>query len=56
MRIGAAFTAVRRPGDTGPVTLTLEGGRELQADEVLFATDRQPLTDDIGPETVGPEP
>jgi len=29
---------VRRAGATGPVTLTLEEGGELEADEVLFAT------------------
>jgi hypothetical protein len=31
-----------------PVTLPLEGDGELVADDVLFATGRQPLTDDIG--------
>ncbi|HSZ38945.1 MAG TPA: NAD(P)/FAD-dependent oxidoreductase [Trebonia sp.] len=53
VRIGATVTGVRRPGGAGPVTLTLEGGDEIEADEVLFATGRQPLTDDIGLETVG---
>lgn len=60
VRFGTAVTAVRRPGGTGPVTLTLEGrgggDGELEADEVLFATGRRPLTDDIGLETVGLEP
>ena len=45
--------AVRRPGGTGPVTVTLEDGGEVEADEALFATGRAPLTDDIGLETVG---
>ena len=53
VRIGASVTAVRRPGGTGPVTLTLDGGGELHADEVLFATGRRPRTDDIGLDTVG---
>jgi pyruvate/2-oxoglutarate dehydrogenase complex dihydrolipoamide dehydrogenase (E3) component len=53
VRIGVTVTGVRRPGGTGPVTLTMEDGGELEADEVLFATGRQPLTDDIGLETVG---
>ena len=53
VRIGATVTEIRRPGGTGPVTLTLEDGGEVEADEVLFATGRQPLTDDIGLDTVG---
>jgi len=53
VRIGVTVTGIRRPVGTGPVTLTLEGGSELEADEVLFATGRQPLTDDIGLDTVG---
>jgi dihydrolipoamide dehydrogenase len=53
VRIGATVTGIRRPGGTGPVTLDLEGGHEIEADEALFATGREPLTDDIGLETVG---
>ena len=56
VRIGVTVTAIRRPGGTGPVTLTLEDGGEVEADEALFATGRQPLTDDIGLDTVGLEP
>jgi pyruvate/2-oxoglutarate dehydrogenase complex dihydrolipoamide dehydrogenase (E3) component len=56
VRIGVTVTAIRRPRGTGPVTLTLEDGGEVEADEALFATGRQPLTDDIGLETVGLEP
>jgi pyruvate/2-oxoglutarate dehydrogenase complex dihydrolipoamide dehydrogenase (E3) component len=56
VRIGVTVTGARRPGGTGPVTLTLEGGGELEADEVLFATGRRPNTGDIGLETVGLEP
>ncbi len=53
VRIGVTVTGVRRPGSAGPVTVTLEGGGGVEADEVLFATGRQPLTDDIGLQTVG---
>ncbi len=53
VRIGVTVTGVRRPGGTGPVTVALEDGGEVEADDVLFATGRQPLTDDIGLETVG---
>src|SRR5260221_3885186 len=56
VRISSTVTAVHRRGGTGPLTLTLEDGDELQADEVLFATGRLPLTDDIGLETVGLAP
>jgi pyruvate/2-oxoglutarate dehydrogenase complex dihydrolipoamide dehydrogenase (E3) component len=53
VRIGATVTGIRRPGGTGPVTLTLEDGGEVEADEVLFATGRKPLTDDLGLPTIG---
>jgi pyruvate/2-oxoglutarate dehydrogenase complex dihydrolipoamide dehydrogenase (E3) component len=53
VRIGVTVTGVRRPGGTGPIVLTLEGGGEVEADEALFATGREPLTGDIGLETVG---
>jgi pyruvate/2-oxoglutarate dehydrogenase complex dihydrolipoamide dehydrogenase (E3) component len=53
MRIGVTVTGIRRTGGTGPVTLTLEDAGQVEADEALFATGRQPLTDDIGLDTVG---
>ncbi|MFJ2866957.1 dihydrolipoyl dehydrogenase family protein [Kitasatospora sp. NPDC087314] len=56
VRIGTQVTAVRRPDPTGPVTLTLDDGSDLQADEVMFATGRTPSTDDIGLDTVGLSP
>jgi pyruvate/2-oxoglutarate dehydrogenase complex dihydrolipoamide dehydrogenase (E3) component len=42
VRIGAIVTGIRRPGGTGPVTLTLEDGGRLEADEVLFAAAASP--------------
>jgi dihydrolipoamide dehydrogenase len=38
------------------VTLSLDDGTELEVDEVLFATGRAPLTDDVGLDTVGLTP
>ncbi|MFF4756487.1 dihydrolipoyl dehydrogenase family protein [Streptomyces sp. NPDC002514] len=56
VRTGVRVTALRRPDPAGPVTLTLDDGAELEADEILFATGRTPGTDDIGLDTVGLTP
>jgi pyruvate/2-oxoglutarate dehydrogenase complex dihydrolipoamide dehydrogenase (E3) component len=56
VRVGVSVTKLRRPGGTGPVALALDDGSDLEVDEVLFATGRKPLTDDIGLETVGLRP
>ena len=40
----------------GAVVLRLADGREVIGDEVLVATGRRPITDDVGLETVGLEP
>ncbi|MCT4353520.1 NAD(P)/FAD-dependent oxidoreductase [Streptomyces sp. Je 1-79] len=56
VRTGVSVAAVVRDGGTGPVTVVLEGGDQVEGDEVLFATGRSPRTDDIGLETVGLEP
>ncbi|WP_405774490.1 dihydrolipoyl dehydrogenase family protein [Streptomyces sp. NBC_00859] len=37
----------------GPVTVVLEDGERIEADEILIATGRAPRTDDIGLDTVG---
>jgi pyruvate/2-oxoglutarate dehydrogenase complex dihydrolipoamide dehydrogenase (E3) component len=55
VRLGVSVRALRRPNG-GPVLLELDDGSELEVDEVLFATGRAPLTDDIGLETVGLTP
>jgi pyruvate/2-oxoglutarate dehydrogenase complex dihydrolipoamide dehydrogenase (E3) component len=55
VRLGASVAKAAR-GDGGPVTLTLDDGTALEADEVLAATGRAPHTDDIGLESVGLEP
>ncbi len=55
VRLGASVRALRRP-EGGRVVLELGDGSELTVDEVLFATGRAPLTDDIGLETIGLTP
>ena len=56
VRNDVTVTSVRRADPAGPVTLYLDDGGELEADEVLFAVGRVPLTSDIGLEKVGLEP
>jgi pyruvate/2-oxoglutarate dehydrogenase complex dihydrolipoamide dehydrogenase (E3) component len=56
VRVGVSVTKLRRPDADQPVTLELSDGSELEVDEVLFATGRAPLTDDIGLQTVGLTP
>jgi len=55
VREGTSVRALRRPDDSH-VILDLDDGGELPVNEVLFATGRAPLTDDIGLETVGLTP
>ena len=49
---GSSAQEVRRNGD-GPVTLTLDGGDEVEADELLVAAGRRPNTTAIGDAHVG---
>ncbi|MBQ0986361.1 NAD(P)/FAD-dependent oxidoreductase [Streptomyces sp. F63] len=56
IRTGASVTEVRRASADSTVTLVLDGVGESEADEVLFATGREPRTDGIGLETVGLRP
>ncbi|MFE2181986.1 dihydrolipoyl dehydrogenase family protein [Streptomyces sp. NPDC059455] len=57
IRTGTSVKGLARPGGAeGPVTVTLESGEQIEADEVLFATGRAPHTADVGLETVGLEP
>jgi pyruvate/2-oxoglutarate dehydrogenase complex dihydrolipoamide dehydrogenase (E3) component len=56
VRLGTSVTAVGRPAQGAPVTLTLDDGKQLQADEVLVAAGRAPRTEDLGLDSVGLEP
>jgi dihydrolipoamide dehydrogenase len=56
VRSGVSVVELHRPGGTGPVTLVLDDRSEVTADEVLFAIGREPLTEDIGLDTVGLAP
>ncbi len=55
VHVGATAVRAERQGD-GPVTLTLDDGRQLTADEIVVATGRRPNTGDLGLEVVGLEP
>ena len=52
VRIGVTPARVDR-GRDGVVTVALEDGAEITADEILVATGRRPNTDDLGLDTVG---
>lgn len=56
VRTGVSAVSVRRAGPDGPVTVELDDGTGVEADEILFATGRAPRTDDLGLDTVGLEP
>jgi dihydrolipoamide dehydrogenase len=56
VRTGVSVTELTRPGGTAALTLLLDDGSALEADEVLFATGREPNTGDIGLDTVGLTP
>ncbi|WP_225924562.1 dihydrolipoyl dehydrogenase family protein [Pseudonocardia abyssalis] len=53
LRTGVRAERAVRPSPDGPVTLVLDNGTELTADELLVAAGRRANTDDIGLETVG---
>jgi dihydrolipoamide dehydrogenase len=53
IRTGTAATKVTRLGPTGEVTVDLEQGDSITADEILVAVGRVPNTADLGLDTVG---
>lgn len=55
VRLGVSATRVVRHDD-GTVTVDLDAGGSVDADEVLAALGREPATRDLGLETVGLEP
>jgi len=56
IRFGHAAARVQRPVPGGPVTVEVDDGSRLEADEILVATGRRPVVRDIGLESVGIEP
>ncbi|MGA2007035.1 MAG: NAD(P)/FAD-dependent oxidoreductase [Solirubrobacteraceae bacterium] len=54
IRLGAKAESVARAG--GIVTVELSDGQSIEAQEILVAVGRRPLTDDLGLESVGLEP
>ena len=55
VRLGSAATRVQRHPDRS-VTVELDGGSTIEADEVLAALGRRPATGDLGLDAVGLEP
>jgi dihydrolipoamide dehydrogenase len=53
VRTGVNVSAASRANGDGPVTLTLDNGTPVEADEVLAAVGRTPKTGDVGLWTVG---
>jgi dihydrolipoamide dehydrogenase len=56
VRTGVELVRVEREADDAPVIGHLGDGTTIEADEILVAVGRRPLTDDLGIETVGLEP
>jgi pyruvate/2-oxoglutarate dehydrogenase complex dihydrolipoamide dehydrogenase (E3) component len=56
VRTEVTVTELKRRTSTEAVTVMLEGGDQIRADEILFAIGRTPNTADIGLETVGLRP
>jgi dihydrolipoamide dehydrogenase len=58
VRIGVTVTAIRPPGGAGPVTLTVEEGGTVEADEVLSppAGNHSPTTSAWTPSACSPAP
>lgn len=56
IRFGATMKQVERQSPHGPVVVHLDDGGQLEADEILVAAGREPVTAGIGLETVGLSP
>jgi len=56
VRTGAKLVRVERAANDAPVIGALADGTTIEADEILVATGRRPLTGDLGLESVGLEP
>ena len=56
VRTGVSVTGLDRPTPDGPVSVLLQDGQKIEADEVLLAVGRTPRTGDLGLQTIGLEP
>jgi pyruvate/2-oxoglutarate dehydrogenase complex dihydrolipoamide dehydrogenase (E3) component len=56
VRLGVKVARVARDGDSGPVTVTLDGGDSITAAELVVAAGRHVPLEDIGLDTVGVAP
>jgi dihydrolipoamide dehydrogenase len=56
VRFGHAPVSVERPVAGGPVTVQLDDGGRIEADEILVATGRRPAVGDLAMETIGLAP
>jgi pyruvate/2-oxoglutarate dehydrogenase complex dihydrolipoamide dehydrogenase (E3) component len=56
IRFGHSPSLVERPVPGGPVTVEVDDGSRIHADEILVATGRRAAVHDLGLETVGLEP
>ncbi len=56
VRTGVNVASLDRPAADGPVTVLIDDGQSIVADEVLFAVGRTPKTDDLGLESIGLQP
>ena len=52
VRFGRFATNVERPVPAGPVTIQVDDGSQLEADELLVGTGREPVVHNIGLETI----
>jgi pyruvate/2-oxoglutarate dehydrogenase complex dihydrolipoamide dehydrogenase (E3) component len=55
VRLGRSVTSVERPDPGGPLTLHIDDGTQLEADELLVGTGREPVVAGIGLDTIGVE-
>ena len=55
VRLGRFVTRVERPVPAGPVTVHVDDGSQVEADEILVGTGRDPVVRGIGLETIGLE-
>jgi pyruvate/2-oxoglutarate dehydrogenase complex dihydrolipoamide dehydrogenase (E3) component len=53
VRFGRSAARVDRPVPAGPVTVHIDDGSQIEADEILLGLGRRPAVDDLGMDTVG---